>query len=556
MKRVILFLAFLISLSLSAHSLPEHVYFQAMNDELMRTQKQLRVKGSASPFFIAYKLKEEHKHQVSASLGSALPENAPTNHLSALVYMYTGKAAKNSSGFVPMFQFSNSGREFAVEFAKYVPKSYEAIRRKLWELTDKAYIFASSAYDKKEVYKKRKGLQDELPDFSKAPVSAYRQEIPDFEPLPADTQAVINQISAQGKKIPYLERFVVRRERVQNRYYFIDSEKDFAQYFVPQDYVHVQALFRGKEGDFHNIFRSYNLSDDPQQQIKQMQEAASEILAEVEAQHQAVRAKQPYVGPVLFEKKAAVDFFFFFFYPSARHSKSLLRADDRTDNEAGYFKDRLGMRVMSAFFDVYDKPLLSYKDGIYLSGFMPVDDEGVAAENIQLVKDGKLIALPTMRSPMKGQEKNNGHARANYHMFPRAGLTNLLFEAKESLSQEQMQERLLQRCRELELEYCYIIPSSFEYWRGKGLPELVQRIYTKDGRKEAVNGLEIEGLSARSLRSILAAGKESYVFGDFSKYEMDGASPISITAPSILVDEIELVPDMKVPDTPPSVDLP
>ena len=65
MKRVILFLAFLISLSLSAHSLPEHVYFQAMNDELMRTQKQLRVKGSSSPFFIAYKLKEEHKHQVS-----------------------------------------------------------------------------------------------------------------------------------------------------------------------------------------------------------------------------------------------------------------------------------------------------------------------------------------------------------------------------------------------------------------------------------------------------------------------------------------------------------
>ena len=555
-KAIVLFFSFL-SIAVWAGNLPEHMYFQAMNDEMQRTQKELRIKGSSVPFFTVYKLTDVFRHQVSSSLGAALPEEEPNNNLSASVYMYTGNAQKNSSAFVPYSESQNKKAEFAPENGNYIAQSYEGLRRELWQLTDKAYIFASSAYDKKEAYKKRKGLKDELPDFSKAPKAAYQQEIPAFVPLSSDTQEKINEISKLGKKLPYLEKFIVKRERLQNRYYLLDSEKDFAQYFVPQDYVHIQALFRGKEGHRYSLYRTYNLPEDESLQQAQMQQYAEEILKEVQAQYQAVKMQKPYIGPVLFEKKAAADFFFFLFYPSARYSKPLLRGDDRTDSDAGYFKDRVGMRVISPLFDVYDNPLLSHYQGVALSAFMPVDDEGVAAQDLQLVQEGKLIALPTLRSPLEGQKENNGHGRANLISMPRAGLTNLIFAAKEGFSQKQMEEKLLQRCKELDLEYCYIIASSFDYWKGEGWPELVERIYTQDGRKEAVTGLELAGLSARSLRNILAAGDKQYIFGDFSRYEAyRGVSAVSIVAPSVLVDEIELVPDMKVPDTAPLVPIP
>ena len=555
-KVIVLFFSFL-SVAVWAGNLPDHMYFQAMNDEMQRTQQELRIKGSSVPFFTVYKLTDVFRHQVSSSLGAALPEEEPNNNLSALVYMYTGNARKNSSGFVPYSESRNKKEEFSPESGNYLPQSYEGIRREIWQLTDKAYIFASSDYDKKEAYKKRKGLKDEMPDFSKAPKAAYQQEIPAFVPLPADTQEKVNKISELGKKLSYLEKFIVKRERLQKRYYLLDSEKDFAQYFVPQDYVHIQALFRGKEGRRYSLYRTYNLPEDETLQQAQMQQRAEDILEEVQAQYQAVKIEKPYIGPVLFEKKAAADFFFFLFYPSARYSKPLLRGDDRTDSDAGYFKDRVGMRVISPLFDVYDKPLLPYYQGVALSAFMPVDDEGVEAQDLQLVQEGKLIALPTLRSPIQGQKKSNGHGRINSHSIARAGLTNLVFVPKISFSQQQMEEKLLQRCKELDLEYCYIISSSFDYWKGEGWPESVQRIYTQDGRKESVTGLNLTGLSARSLRNILAAGDKQYIFGDFSRYEVyRGASAVSIVAPSVLVDEIELVPDMKVPDTPPLVPIP
>ena len=556
MRKVILLIFSFASLFLGAADLPDNMYFQAMKDEMQRTHKQLKVKASAPVFFTVYKLTDVFRHQVSSSLGAALPEEEPANYLSALVYMYAGNGKKNSSGFVPAATSGDNRYEFAPESSSFLPQSYEGIRRELWKLTDNAYIFASSAYDKKQAYKKRKGLTDPLPEFSKTKRAVFRQEIPAFQPLPSDTQKMLDRISEQGKKLPYLERFIVRRERLQNRYYFLDSEQDFAQYYVPQDYVHLQALFRGKDGRRYNLMRSYNLTEKEQNQPAQIQQWAEEILAQVQEQYQAVKMEKPYIGPVLFEKKAAADFFFFLFYPSARYSKPLLRGDDTTDAAAGYFKDRVGMRVISPLFDVFDRPLLTHYQDTALPAFMPIDDEGVQAQDLQLVQEGKLLALPTLRSPIEGQKKSNGHARANVFSAPRAGLTNLIFVPKQVLSDKQMEEKLLERCKELDLEYGYIISSSFDYWKGKGWPGPVQRIYTKDGRREPVSGIELAGLSARSLRTILAAGDKQYVFGNFSAYQTRGASAVSIVAPSILVDEIELIPDMQVPDTPPLVSLP
>lgn len=89
---------------------------------------------------------------------------------------------------------------------------------------------------------------------------------------------------------------------------------------------------------------------------------------------------------------------------------------------------------------------------------MPVDDEGVPAQELQLVKGGKLIALPQARGVSQKGQKSNGRARM-FIEWPRADVTNLFFVPKQALSAEAMEEKLLARCRELDLPYCYILPS-------------------------------------------------------------------------------------------------
>jgi len=558
MKKILLLLLGFSFLNLSAGSLPDNVYFRAMSDEMQRTMKDLRVKGSAKPFFAGYKLVDEYRHIVSASLGSKIPQREPHNSLSALVYVTAGDGQENSSGFTLASQSTYKGEEGVPAYSESVPQSYEGIRRELWKLTDDAYIFASTAYDQKKAYKKRKGLNKELPDFSQARKASFLQEIPPFSALEEGMQERVNALSAQGKRLPYLEKFTVGRSRLQQRNYFLDSKGNFAQYYTPQDYLYIEASLRLATGEPYSFLNSYILPQDPATHPAQMQQIVEKTLAEIEKQYHAVREKKPYVGPVLFKKKAAASFFSFLFVPAASNTKPLLEGSDYNDTASGYFRDRKGMRVISPLFDVYDKPSLSQHQGKTLAGFMPVDDEGVKAEDLHLIQEGKLLAFPTIRSLVEGQKRSNGHARMSQVRLPRAGVSNLFFVPKETFSEKEMEEKLLQRCKEQELEYCYIVPSSFYYSTDEGVafPKVVERIYTKDGRKEMVNGLKITGASSRTLRNILAAGDDTDVYNEYSKYYIFSTVSQAIVTPSVLVDEIELQSNMYIPDTPPVVPLP
>jgi len=84
--------------------------------------------------------------------------------------------------------------------------------------------------------------------------------------------------------------------------------------------------------------------------------------------------------------------------------------------------------------------------------------------------------------------------------------------------------------------------------RPVSLPILVYRIY-QDGHEELVRGMRFRGLTARSLKDILAAGDDSAAF-EF----MDNTAPfalmggagftaeVCVVAPSILIDDLELHP--------------
>lgn len=551
MKKILVFLLCLLGTApWAAASVPEGVYFRAMQDEMNRTKKQLRVEGSAKPFFIAYRVEKTEGQTFAASLGQSYPHiKAPVAQLQAAVYIYAGDDKRNSSGFkddyfayFPMQQFG-------------VGDSYEALRQALWKLTDIEYLKASNVAEKKEAYRRQKNLPDELPDFSFAPKGAYAEEVKPFcEADGAYYQALARRLSAEGKKLPYLEQYNVSVQLRQTDTYFLDSLGDYYQTSVPLRRVTFSARLRNKAGYKEGLSDAVLLpASDAASDEKILLEASADFLNRVRGVYEAKKA-EPYLGPVLLKPQAAGRFFEDLFNRNARYSKPLLSAQSETDGTAGQFKDKTGMRVMSRLFDVYDRPGLKEYKGKRLTGFTPVDDEGVASEELHLVEAGKLKTLPTARSPIEGQKHSNGHARQTSWIYPRASLTNVFFEPKDALGEDELEARLLSRCRELELEYCYIF-TRFPSVKGSrtGETNAATRIYTSDGRKEPAFGVRLEGVTPRSLRDILAAGNDADV-----SYFSDAETGLetSVVAPSVIVDEMEITPAQRKPDRKPFVPLP
>lgn len=525
--------------------MPDNLYFRAMRDEMARTKNELRVKGAPRPFFAAYKLTRRTEGSVSASFGTAYEHGKPSASLSAEAYVYAGDAKNNSSGFDSDLFYYRPSR------MGNVPQSYEGIRRALWKASDFAFLTASDRYEKKAAYKRRKTVLDDGPEFSRTPQAGYAETTGDFD---AEAQAYLplaERMSALGKDVPYLEQFFVQFSRTQRAVYFLDSENDFYQYAVASVSVRMEAHLRNRDGYKESFLETLSFPADQIPEEAELMEKSREFLTKAKLYYAAKKA-QPYVGPVLLLPGASGGFFNQLFVRGARYAKPLLSAQDATDFSAGRFKDKTGMRVISRMFDVYDRPGLRRYGENLLAGFAPVDDEGVAAPDLQLVKKGVLTALPAARNALKFQGRSNGRARLGDRTLPRANLTNVFFEAAEPLPAEKMEEKLLARCRELDMEYCYIFSSFPALYDGRGELSFAERIYTKDGHKEPAYGLRLEGVTSRSLRDVIAAGNDAKVFS----VQDGGGVNLSVVAPSVIVDELEVLPTQRQPDRKSFVSLP
>ena len=128
--------------------------------------------------------------------------------------------------------------------------------------------------------------------------------------------------------------------------------------------------------------------------------------------------------------------------------------------------------------------------------------------------------------------------------------TNVFFEPKNPLPSDKLEAELLARCREQELEYCYIF-HVFPGQAGADKLATAERIYTKDGHKEPVYGLEWTEVGSSSLRDIWAAGDKQEVT-HISEYGVN----VSLVAPALLIDNIELMVTQKKPDQKPFLSLP
>ena len=520
-------------------SLPDNVYFRAMQDEMNRTLKELRSPGSPAPYYAAYKLRHALTLSIWASLGQMrLSSFGPEENLSGVTILGVGSDKNDQLGF------ENNRFSYDPFGSRNMPSSYDGIRRDLWNLSNSEYHMSLDSSVKKQAYKRKKELSTTLPDMVPAPQAAVFEEAEKFDlPDTAKWEEIVKTLSAKGKNVSQLDNFEAEFTDNHWEYYYLNSLGGAYQTLFHQVTLTLSARLRNRDGHVQSFYEYIPISDYRTPDEKALEEKTDAFLAEMLERYNAYKAES-YLGPVLLRPHAAAQFIESNFVWQVENVKPLLSDLYEQDPHAGSFREKKGMRVLSNVVDIVDKPLLREYKGLPLF-YMPVDDEGVPSKELKLTSLGRLRAFPLSRRPLAEGHESNGHARLSSYSYPRESLTNVFVEPKTPLSEEALQEEFLAMCRDWDLKYCYELEtygdSTNRAWR----------VYAEDGRRVPAYGLDLKNISTRSLRDIAAAGGEDAVY-----YTGNADRPGTIVTPSLLLEEAEILPVDAKPDRAPFVPKP
>ncbi|HEY1818157.1 MAG TPA: metallopeptidase TldD-related protein [Kofleriaceae bacterium] len=280
------------------------------------------------------------------------------------------------------------------------------------------------------------------------------------------------------------------------------------------------------------------------------------VTTDLDALHDAPLA-DPYVGPAILEGRAAG----VFFHEVFGHRIEGHRQKDLTSGQT--FASYVGKDIAPAWLSVYDDPQLVTLNGVQLNGFYRFDDEGVRARHVPLIDHGKLVGFDMGRNPIQGFPHSNGHGRRSTGLPPVARQGNLVVEASKSVEEPELEKMLIEQINEQHRPYGMIFTdisggvtntSAFAPQAFKVNPVMAYRLYP-DGHRELVRGIDISGTPLVALQSIRAASREVETFNGVCGAE-SGWVPVSASAPSLLLDKLEVEKGFVAPDRPPVLDAP
>ena len=180
-------------------------------------------------------------------------------------------------------------------------------------------------------------------------------------------------------------------------------------------------------------------------------------------------------------------------------------------------------------------------------GHTDVDNQGVPSLPVSLVEKGVLKNFLRTRLPVRGFSESNGRALLGDSPAP----TNLIVSTTEKTPLADIRKNLIDLLSQRSLPYGIIIRKldfpSVNGGGGQGVaaPLYVYRLYP-DGHEEMIRGVRLRNVNARSLKDILMAGDDTATFD----YVEGGSADVTVVAPSVLVDDLELE---KVTDTLPKL---
>jgi TldD protein len=548
----------------------------AMHDELERSMTRLQIPGMAKPFYIEYRLLDLDIKSVTASFGS-LVAGGTSRLRSMTVNVRVGDYHLDSSNFVSEdgFQgFLGQSGEVGID------RDYNSLRQDLWLATDQAYKAAITQMSLKQAFLRSLTKPPEIDDFSRAQpmVKIDPRMEPDWSSRNWESEA--RQASEALRKFSEIYGTRVNYYLIYTTEYLMTSEGTTIR--TSHSLAAVEAAMDTQADDgmpLHNFYAVYapRPADLPPPQV------IGDALAKAGTQLMELRASPlvpDYTGPVLLDPHAAGSVLAQLLAPSlsgARPPLSMVPAFDQMLDRIGgrsEWTGRVGTRVFPTTVSLVDDPTTTEFQGQPLLGAYQIDDEGVKAARVSLVENGLLKDLLMSRRPGPDFSDSNGHGRSAMLSDPRPLASNLFLETSAPVAPDDLRKKFIEACKEDGHQWCLEIKrmdnpalsslNSQDFsdfigeiaggiGSGERMPLMVYRVYVADGREELVRGGMIEGLTLRTLRSMLAVGNDPAVFTYMQNPQNDFAGtalgafggaqfgiPSTIVTPSLLLDEVEI----------------
>jgi TldD protein len=513
----------------------------AMRQELARSLVTLKAQP-APPHFLSYEVTEAHSADARAAFGTIISWMDQRQRMLGLDVRVGTPAFDNThvvAGGMPS-QFLLFGR-FNLALVPLEDDTI-AIRRVIWEQTDRAYKRAVEQLTRARTSAQlRVAPEDTSPDFSPEPAARHREAAADLR---------IDRPAWEAKLRAYTAPFAQHSDIYDGEAYlkiegetrwYVNSEGSEIQTSSAYFRLVLSAYARADDGMTLPRYESFVASrPDDLPDDATVAKTVQTMIADLRALKKAPVVTSAIAPAILSGRASGV-----FFHEVFGHRIEGHRQKD--EDEAQTFKGRIGERFLPPEFSVYFDPTQHTLGGVELAGSYRYDNEGVAARRVDVVRDGVFKGFLMSRSPIAGFTRSNGHGRRMPGMPAVARQSNLVVTTTKPVSRAALKQMLLDEIKRQRQPFGLIFddieggftttgrysPNSFEV-----IPVMVYRIFP-DGREELVRGVDLIGTPLTAFSRVIAADDVVQVFNGVCGAE-SGWVPVSASSPSILLSQIEV----------------
>jgi hypothetical protein len=547
----------------------------AVAEEMNRAMTQLEIPGESKPYHIAYKITEVDVNDCAASLGfTTSKRNRHFVNLEARVRVGT-PAFDNGNFVVPGADELNAVSAINLPL-EATPR---IARRAAWLVTDAAY--------KEALIQRRAKLEARRAGGTKSDVPGWTTEKPvvSEEAVLVAPLESLDELEARAKGLSsvFRDQAAIRDSRVAvtsylERRWYLTTEGTSVTDTRRASGIVIFASGQADDGQSlqqHFLRYGHTAQDLPNE--AELKGETKKLVDNITALAKAP-VMEHYSGPVLFEGEGAVGLLRATLAP---HLGGTPVPEGLNPQEAktfgGALTDKVGLRVLAPSLSIADDPTAKDGAGKPLIGGYKIDDEGVAAQRVDVIKDGTLKTLLTSRTPSAKNQTSNGHARrtADGGAF-HGSATNLFVTGKGAVPRKALEQRLTSAAQAEGLKYGIVI-RRFDDAAITAAPEfsrreLVAMIKSTDqqlpppailaykvypnGKEELVRGVQLTEVPIRAWKDVLGVSKEltayNFLAANESQLQLrltggtdDGFVPSAgiesgIVTPDLLLKEIDL----------------
>jgi len=514
----------------------DDVVLRAMNDELDRSIKNLRIEQKAKPYYIGYRTTDDKRIRLTYELGQKAEDEQQENRVAEIDLHAGDLTFDNTADLV-----GRGGRDRS----RYLPidDNYDGIRRQLWVLTDDSYKDASEEYEKQDAYKHGHIIRNLTNSFSpsKAVVSVDTGN-PELK-LQNDWEKRLASLSQVFAQYPVIRKSWAVMEADRQIFRIANSDGSRVRFTWTPIVIGITAFARCPDGEDIWDCDYFRVVDEKDMPTQAELEARAKALADNLVAYTKAERKNYYFGPVLFEQQSAGEV--------RQHgiAPKLVAMPQDNLHPQGTFLRSVDHRILPKFLSISDDPSCTKYGTQPIAGPYLFDDDGVPCKTVKIVDKGYLKELLSSRTPVLPNQVSNGHNFSN-QVLP----TTLMMHAEKPSNTKKMEADLLKMARDQGLNEAIIVrrivPQTAKLMHGDSesarsdsldgcTPLEVYSVDVATGKETRIRGLRFHGFDLGTMQGIVAAGNDAKAYNT-----VNWAGFVrTVVAPSILLSHLEMEED-------------